>query len=121
MDGTSSLSKTTFVSSEVIFALLFVLAASFFIYVLGRRLSPKTKRGEDGRSTYACGERASFRDLRISLTYFKYLVYFAVLDSSALLVAFASLAQRSVNTILLLAYLSTMLVSGLLLLEGGDL
>lgn len=43
MDGTSALSKTTFVSAEVIFVLLFVLATSFVVYALGRMLTPKTK------------------------------------------------------------------------------
>jgi hypothetical protein len=50
----------------------------------------------------------------------KYLVYFVVLDSSVLLIAFASLALSAVNVLLFMLYLLIMVVSAFLLVERGD-
>jgi hypothetical protein len=49
----------------------------------------------------------------------KYLLFFVVLDSSVLLLAFASLITQGANVPLLLLYLGMMLASSFLLLEGG--
>jgi NADH:ubiquinone oxidoreductase subunit 3 (subunit A) len=107
-------------TSDLALAFILVFAASSLIYLLGRYLSPKSAKTENGRSTYACGERASFPKLRINVSLSKYLVYFVVLDSSVLLVAFASLALSITNVLLFMFYLLMMFVSVLLLVEGGD-
>ncbi|MGB8779156.1 MAG: NADH-quinone oxidoreductase subunit A [Candidatus Bathyarchaeia archaeon] len=101
-------------------AFILVFAASCLIYLLGRYLSPKSAKTEGGQSTYACGEKASFPKLRINVSLSKYLVYFVVLDSSVLLVAFASLALSVSNVLLFMFYLLIMVAAVLLLVEGGD-
>jgi NADH:ubiquinone oxidoreductase subunit 3 (subunit A) len=68
---------------------------------------------------YACGEKVLSQRLKISHTLYKYLIYFVIMDSSAVIVAFASLTTHGVNEFFLLAYLFTILASSLLLL-GGD-
>jgi NADH:ubiquinone oxidoreductase subunit 3 (subunit A) len=113
MEGVS-----TFVEPIVAFILIF--AASSLIYLLGRHLSPKPVETENGHSTYACGEKAAFSKLRINVSLYKYLIYFIVLDSSVLLVAFASLALSTANVLLLIFYLFIIFVSGFFLVERGD-
>jgi NADH:ubiquinone oxidoreductase subunit 3 (subunit A) len=88
--------------------------------MFGRWLSVKSARDRKGESTYACGEKASFHKLRINVSLYRYLVYFVVVDSSILLVAFASLKLQSTNVLFLMLYLTIVLVSSLLLFEGGD-
>jgi len=100
-------------------AFLLIVAAASFIYVLGRRSSPKPSQTENATLTYACGEKAPVQKARITLSLSKYLIYFVILDSSVLLLAFATLVTQGVNTPLLLLYLGIMLTSSLLLM-GGD-
>jgi NADH:ubiquinone oxidoreductase subunit 3 (subunit A) len=100
-------------------AFVLIIAASSLIYMIGRRASPKTAQTGNTTSTYACGERAPVQKARITLTLSKYLIYFVILDSSVLLLAFATLIAQGVNTPLLLLYLGIMLASSLLLM-GGD-
>ena len=105
---------------ELAAAFVLIFAASSLIYIFGRWLSPKPIQSENGRSTYACGEKATFPKLKINVSLYKYLIYFVILDSSVLLIAFASLALRTANMLLLMFYLFIMLISGFLLLGGGD-
>jgi hypothetical protein len=58
--------------------------------------------------------------LRINVSLYKYLIYFVILDSSVLLVAFASLASGATSIIAVLLYLATVLVAALLLIEGSE-
>lgn len=109
-----------FTLGEFVTALILIFAASSLIYLFGRWLSPKSIRSENGQSTYACGEKAVFPKLKINVSLYKYLIYFVILDSSVLLVAFASLALRTANILLFMFYLFIMLVSCFLLLGGGD-
>jgi hypothetical protein len=51
---------------------------------------------------------------------YKYLIYFVILDSSVLLVAFAYSALTVTSIPLFMIYLLTVLASVFLLLEGGD-
>ncbi len=104
---------------EAAIAFLLILAAASLIYYLGRRASPKPVQSEDERSEYACGEKAPLQRLRISVSLYKYLIYFTILDSSVLLLAFAALGQ-GLNITFLVLYLSMILASSLLLFEGGD-
>jgi hypothetical protein len=50
---------------------------------------------------------------------YKYLIYFAIFDSSVLLLAFSALSAEGVNVTLLILYLFIMLAASLVLLEGG--
>ena len=104
---------------ESLFAFLLIFAAAVFIYVLGRRASPKHAQSEAERSEYACGEKAPIQRLKINLSLYRYLIYFAIFDSSVLLLAFAALSAEGVNVVLLILYLFIMLASSLILIEGG--
>ena len=103
---------------EVIVAFLLIVSAALFIYILGRRASPKPAQSESERSEYACGERAPVQKIKINITLYKYLIYFAIFDSSVLLLAFSALSG-GVNVPFLILYLFIMLASSLVLLEGG--
>ena len=107
-------------TNDIALAFILIFAASSLIHLLGRYLSPRSAKTENGQSTYACGEKASFPKLRINVSLSKYLVYFVVLDSSVLLVAFASLALSASNALLFMFYLFIMVAAVLLLVEGGD-
>jgi len=104
---------------ESLIAFLLILAAAFFVYALGRRASPKRAQSEAERSEYACGEKAPIQRLKINVSLYKYLIYFAIFDSSVLLLAFATLSGQGINVTLLILYLFIMLASSLILLEGG--
>jgi len=100
------------------FILVFVVAS--LIYLFGRCLSPKPTQSENEQATYACGEKATFPKLKINVSLYKYLIYFVILDSSVLLIAFASPALSSANMLLFIFYLFIVLVSGFLLIGGCD-
>jgi NADH:ubiquinone oxidoreductase subunit 3 (subunit A) len=104
---------------ESAIAFLLILSAVSLIYLLGRRASPKPAQSENERSEYACGEKAPLQKLRINVSFYKYLIYFTIFDSSVLLLAFAAFGQ-GLNVILLILYLSVIFVSSLLLIEGGE-
>ena len=104
---------------ESIIAFLLIAAASWLVYALGRRAAPKPAQSGNATSTYACGEKAPIQKQRINLTLSRYLIYFVILDSSVLLLAFATLLTQGLNAPLLLLYLGMLLASSLLLLEGG--
>lgn len=104
---------------ESVVAFVSVLAASLIIYLIGKLVAPKSTKAEEKVSMYACGEKVLSQKLKISNTLYKYLIYFVIIDSSAVIVAFASLAIHSVNEFFLLTYLFTILASSLLL-PGGD-
>jgi NADH:ubiquinone oxidoreductase subunit 3 (subunit A) len=106
--------------TELVIAFVVILATSFSIYFLGRFLSPKPVQSENAQSTYACGEKASFTKLRVNISLYKYLIYFVVLDSSVLLIGFAALTMNTINLLIFMVYLFAVLVSGFLLLGGGD-
>ena len=104
---------------ESAIAFMLILAAVSLIYLLGRRASPKPAQSENERSEYACGEKAPLQRLKINVSLYKYLIYFTILDSSVLLLAFAALGQ-GLNITLLILYLSIIFASSLLLFEGGE-
>jgi len=112
--------EDAFTLDEFTIAFVLIFVASFLIYMLGRWMSPKSIQSENGQSTYACGEKTVFTRLKINISLYKYLIYFVILDSSVLLVAFASFATQAMNIILFMVYLSIILASTLLLLEGGN-
>jgi hypothetical protein len=97
-----------------------VLVVSSVIYLFGCLLPAKSVRGGEGKSAYACGEKANFGILKISISQHRYLIYFIILDSSVLSAAFMSLALHMSNAFLFMVYLLVVLTSSLLLLEGDD-
>jgi NADH:ubiquinone oxidoreductase subunit 3 (subunit A) len=107
------------VFAEALIGFLLILAAALFIYGLGRRASPKHAQSENELAEYACGEKAPIQKLKINVSLYRYLIYFAVFDSSVLLLAFATLLGQGTNVPLLILYLFIMLASSLILLEGG--
>jgi hypothetical protein len=106
------------VLAEGAVAFLLIVVASWLVYALGRRAAPKPKQSGNATLTYACGEKAPVQKQRISISLSKYLIYFVILDSSVLLIAFATLITQGGNIPLLLLYLGIMLASTLLLLGG---
>lgn len=104
---------------EAIVAFILILATASLIYVLGRRVSPRPVQSEGKRAAYACGEKATFKGLKVNVSLYKYLIYFVVLDSSVMLIAFASFTGHAINTTLLVLYLFMMLASSVLLFDGG--
>jgi NADH:ubiquinone oxidoreductase subunit 3 (subunit A) len=115
----SKLREADPVFAEALIAFLLILSAALFIYALGRRASPKPAQSENERSEYACGEKAPIQKLKINITLYRYLIYFAIFDSSVLLLAFAALSEQGINVTLLILYLFIMLASSLILLEGS--
>jgi len=105
---------------ESLIAFLTVLTVSSVIYLLGRLKAPKSSRNREKVSMYACGERARSGRLTINITLYKYLVYFMILDSSVLFLAFASLAINPGSILPLIIYLFAILTAMLLLAVGGD-
>ena len=104
---------------ESIIAFVLIVSAATFIYLLGRRAAPKPAQTADQRTSYACGEKVTFPKLKVNVSLYRYLIYFVVLDSSVLLLAFATFMQPGINVPLVLIYLFMILGAGLLLLEGG--
>ena len=88
--------------------------------MISRILSTKSTRDGSGKIAYACGEKVNFDKLKISVSYYRYLIYFIILDSSVLLAAFAALALHMANVLFFVVYLFIAVLSSLLLLDGGD-
>jgi NADH:ubiquinone oxidoreductase subunit 3 (subunit A) len=106
-----------FVGSTIAFILIVTSIA--IIYMLGRRAAPKPVQSAAELSTYACGENISFPQVKVNVSLYKYLIYFVILDSSVLLLAFASFLEIGINIPLVVVYLFMILSAGLLLFEGG--
>lgn len=96
------------------------MSAASLIYYLGRRAAPKPEQTPAELSTYACGENVTFPKLKVNVSIYKYLIYFVVLDSAVLLLAYGSFMEFGMNVPLMLVYLATVLVAGFLLLDGGN-
>ena len=67
---------------------------------------------------YACGEKVVSRRLLVNVSLYKYLIFFVIIDSPAMILAFAALALQMVNPFTLLIYLGIILAADLLLLGG---
>ena len=97
-----------------------ILGASLLIYFLGIRFAPKVEDRESGKVQYACGEKPVLVSQRLQASLYRYLVYFLVIDSSLLIIAFSVSEVAVVNMLPLMLYLSITLVSVILFLYGGD-
>jgi len=104
---------------EITITFLLIVSATSIIYLLGRRVAPKTVQTIGERSVYACGEKVVYPKLKVNISLYKYLIYFVILDSAVLLLAYASFAEQVMNTPLLLLYLFMAFVSAIILFEGG--
>jgi NADH:ubiquinone oxidoreductase subunit 3 (subunit A) len=105
--------------SDVALGFILVLATSILIYVIGRRFSPRSTHHGNAESSYACGEDFASK-MKIHVSLYKYLVYFVVIDSSVILIAFASIAVHATNILIFMLYLVVILLSGLLLVREGE-
>ena len=105
---------------EVAVAFLLIFTASSLLYTVGRRTSFKSKRNVDGESAYACGERIIPQALTINISLYKYITYFVAIDSSVLLLAFASSGLYGGNALLLAIYIAIVATASLMLVKGRD-
>ncbi len=87
-----------------IIAFILIFISTYAIYAIGRHSAPKTKHGENEEMGYACGEKVFFRNPKINVSLYKYIIYFVFFDSAVLLLAFASIAIAGLNPILLVLY-----------------
>jgi hypothetical protein len=67
---------------------------------------------------YACGEKVFSKRLPVNVTLYKYLIFFVIIDSPALILAFAASALETISPFILLIYLGIILAADLLLLGG---
>jgi NADH:ubiquinone oxidoreductase subunit 3 (subunit A) len=80
-------------------------------------LKPVQTEGE--RSVYACGEKVAYTKLEVNVSLYKYLIFFVILDSAVLLLAYASFMGQGINPLFIVFYLLMVLASSLVLFEGG--
>ena len=106
-----------FIAATITFVL--IVSAASIIYLLGRRAAPKPDQSAAERAAYACGENVTFPKVRVNVSLYRYLIYFVILDSSVLLLAFGAFTNIGINVPLILVYLLVILAAGLLLIEGG--
>ena len=104
---------------ETIIAFLLVLLCSLIAYFVTGRLVQKTVNNKEKSSMYACGEKAVPTRLLVNVSLYKYLIFFVILDSPALILAFAAIALNVINPFSLLIYLGIILAADLLLLGGS--
>ena len=104
---------------EALVAFVLIFISTYAIYEIGRRSAPKTAISENEQAAYACGEKVTFRTIRINVSLFKYIIYFVVFDTTVLVLAFASFAVATTNPLLLILYLGIILAAGWALVEGG--
>ncbi|MBS7660145.1 MAG: NADH-quinone oxidoreductase subunit A [Candidatus Bathyarchaeia archaeon] len=105
--------------AELALAFIVVILCSLLIYVIGWLLAPKSGKSEEKKLPYACGERTILRKINPGVNLYKFLIYFAMLDSSVLMVAFAAIHAFATEILPYLAlYLVMVLLAVLLIFEG---
>ena len=105
-------------SIEPIIAFLLILFVSSLIYIMARRLVCKPLVSDEKNSMYACGEKIHSKKLVVNVTLYKYLIFFVIIDSPALILAFAATALEMINPFHLLIYLIIILAADFLPLGG---
>ncbi|PVX23250.1 MAG: hypothetical protein CW691_11245 [Candidatus Bathyarchaeum sp.] len=103
---------------ESLFAFLIILVLASLIYLSSRLLVQKSPVSEEKSAMYACGEKVFAKRLLVNVSLYKYLIFFVIIDSPALILAFAALALEVINPFSLLIYLGIILAADLLLLGG---
>ncbi|MDQ1281194.1 MAG: hypothetical protein QG670_2458 [Thermoproteota archaeon] len=104
---------------EISVAFFIIFSISYIVYLIGRRQSPKSIRAEEKNSRYACGEKVILGKFKISLTFYEYLIYFVILDSTSLLFALSAIGTAASNFVFLISYLSIMLTAVLIISRGA--
>lgn|GEM_PF-6183687 len=64
--------------------------------------------------------KTEFRNVKVIMSLPRFLIYFAVLDSAILLIAFASLVLSFIRIQYLLLYFAATLIVAFFLFEGGE-
>ena len=103
---------------ESLFAFLIILIFASIIYFSSSLLTQKTPANKEKNAMYACGEKVDTKRLQVNVSLYKYLIFFVIIDSPALILAFAALALEMINPFSLLIYLGIILAADLLLLGG---
>jgi NADH:ubiquinone oxidoreductase subunit 3 (subunit A) len=103
---------------ESLVAFLIILVIASLIYLSSGLLTKKSPANEEKSAMYACGEKVFSKRLLVNVTLYKYLIFFVIIDSPALILAFAALALEIINPFSLLIYLGIILAADLLLLGG---
>jgi NADH:ubiquinone oxidoreductase subunit 3 (subunit A) len=103
---------------ESLAAFLIILVLAVLIYLSSRLLAQKSPDNEEKSAMYACGEKVFSKRLLVNVTLYKYLIFFVIIDSPALILAFAALALEMISPFALLIYLGIILAADLLLLGG---
>jgi NADH:ubiquinone oxidoreductase subunit 3 (subunit A) len=104
---------------EAIIAFLLIFTVTLSIYTIGKNSAPKAPQTENEEAAYACGENVTFQDIKITISLYKYLIYFIIFDAAVLLLAFGAFALTPTNALLLILYLGITLAAGTVLLDGG--
>ena len=104
---------------ESLIAFLIIVSLSSLLYMLSRLLTPKTSQSEVKSATYGCGEKVFTKRLLVNVSLYKYLIFFVIIDSPALILAFAALALEMINPFSLFIYLGIILAADFLLLGGN--
>jgi NADH:ubiquinone oxidoreductase subunit 3 (subunit A) len=103
---------------ESLVAFLIIFVVSVLIYLFSRRVALKAPPSEVRNEMYACGEKVASTKLLVNVNLYKYLIYFVIIDSPALIAAFAAFALVMINPFHLLIYLGLILAADFLLLGG---
>jgi NADH:ubiquinone oxidoreductase subunit 3 (subunit A) len=103
---------------ESIIAFLIIIVLTSLIYLSSRLLTHNSPASAEKNAMYACGEKVFSKRLLVNVSLYKYLIFFVIIDSPALILAFAALALEMINPFTLLIYLGIILAADLLLLGG---
>jgi len=104
---------------ESLVAFLIILTLASLIYLASKLLIPKSSDSKEKSEMYACGEKVASTRLLVNVTLYKYLIFFVIIDSPALILAFAAMALEMINPFTLLIYLGIILAADFLLLGGN--
>ncbi|MEM1507899.1 MAG: hypothetical protein QXU02_04300 [Candidatus Bathyarchaeia archaeon] len=103
---------------DFVVALVAIFTFSMTIYVSGVMLSRRSaKNGSSKRMPYVCGERLASLTSRAIISPYKYIIFFIILDSSLVIIAFASAALNPFNIWFFSIYVLLLLISSTPLME----
>ena len=103
---------------ESLVAFLIILVLTSLIYLSSRLLTQKSPVSKEKSAMYACGEKVFSKRLLVNVSLYKYLIFFVIIDSPALILAFAALALEMISPFALLIYLGIIFAADMLLLGG---
>jgi NADH:ubiquinone oxidoreductase subunit 3 (subunit A) len=103
---------------ESLVAFLIILILALLIYLSSHLLTQNSPASKEKSAMYACGEKVSTKRLLVNVTLYKYLIFFVIIDSPAMILAFAALALEMINPFTLLIYLGIIFAADMLLLGG---